>query len=73
MLKNKLNGHSVLNSKREVLLSFVGTLHKQVIGSELKKLMEEDIWQAEDIPTSFYETISYLMAGDTWNSTSIVI
>lgn len=69
VLKSKLNGHFISTSKSELLLNFVTALHKNIMTVELKKEMDDDTWQAEDIPTSFYETLSYLIAGDSWNST----
>ena len=63
------HGHFISTSKSELLLNFVTALHKNIMTVELKKEMDDDTWQAEDIPTSFYETLSYLIAGDSWNST----
>jgi hypothetical protein len=68
VLKSKMNGHLIATNKTEVVLNFVNALHKNIMTAELKKAMDDDTWQAVDIPTNFYEPIGYLISGDIWTS-----
>jgi hypothetical protein len=73
VLKSKMNGHLITTNKSELILNFVNALHKNVMTVELKKEMDDDTWQAVDIPTNFYEPIGYLITGDTWSSILLFI
>jgi hypothetical protein len=43
-------------------------LKSKMNGHLIKKAMDDDTWQAVDIPTNFYEPIGYLISGDIWTS-----
>ena len=57
----------ITKNKNQKLRSYLSQMHKFVVESELKDNLENEIWQPIDIPTFYYDSLHYLISGESLN------
>ena len=57
----------ITKNKNQKLRSYLSQMHKCVVESELKDNLENEIWQPIDIPTFYYDSLHYLISGESLN------
>ena len=48
-------------------MDYLNRMHKNALTVELKESIDEEIWQPTDIPTEYYDSLHYLITGESLN------
>lgn len=57
----------VTQAKQEKVLSFLERTHDYILKNELRESLENEVWKPEDIPTFYYDSLHYLITGESLN------
>ena len=49
------------------LFLYLSKMHKNAIENELKESLQNEGWQPTDIPTFYYDSLHYLISGESLN------
>lgn len=57
----------VRRAKEAKVLGWLAKTHRFVVESELRESFENEVWVATDIPTFYYDSLHFLITGETLN------
>lgn len=65
--QNKLDLELVKRYKEEKVVSFLNRTHRYILQNQLRESFENEVWVATDIPTFYYDSLHYLITGQSLN------
>lgn len=54
-------------------MDYLNRMHKNALTVELKESLDDEIWQPTDIPTEYYDSLHYLITGESLNLRSTFV
>ena len=66
-VKDRYQLRVVEQAKHKKVLDYLNRMHKNALTVELKESLENEIWQPTDIPTFYYDSLHYLITGESLN------
>lgn len=66
-LIDKFDFEVVTRFKEEKVRHFLNHTHNYIIQNELRESFENEVWKPTDIPTFYYDSLHYLITGESLN------
>jgi hypothetical protein len=53
--------------RKRKLIDYLNKTHKNSLNVELRESLEKEVWVPTDIPTFYYDSLHYLITGESLN------